>query len=104
MAVVAGLSERRLGQIGGRLEAFAGEMFDGALVGAEQRRWRGVYLGGLVVDGARKSMEPMAARLADGDEQGLQQFVNQSPWDERIVRANLARRVGEGLEPGRGGV
>jgi SRSO17 transposase len=99
MAVVAGLSERRLGQIGGRLEAFAGEMFDGALVRAEQRRWSGVYLRGLMLDGARKSIEPMAARLADGDEQGLQQFVNQSPWDERIVRANLARRMCAEIAP-----
>ena len=99
MAVVAGLSERRLGEIGGRLEAFAAEMFDGALVRAEQRRWSGVYLRGLMLDGARKSIEPMAARLADGDEQGLQQFVNQSPWDERIVRANLARRMCADIEP-----
>ena len=38
MAVVAGLSEQRLAKIGGRLAAFAGEMFDGALVRREQRR------------------------------------------------------------------
>jgi SRSO17 transposase len=30
---------------------------------------------------------------------GLQQFVNQSPWDERVVRANLARRMVSELEP-----
>jgi SRSO17 transposase len=41
----------------------------------------------------------MAARLADGDEQGLQQFVNQSPWDERVVRCNLARRMCREIEP-----
>jgi SRSO17 transposase len=41
----------------------------------------------------------MAARLEDGDEQGLQQFVNQSPWDERVVRANLARRMVAELAP-----
>jgi SRSO17 transposase len=99
MAVVAGLSERRLASIGGRLEAFAGEVFDGALVRSEQRRWSGVYLRGLMLDGKRKSIEPMAARLVDGDEQGLQQFVNQSPWDERIVRANLARRMVAELAP-----
>src|SRR4051794_35117321 len=98
MAVVAGLSERRLGQIGGRLEAFAGEMFDGALVRSEQRKWSGAYLRGLMLDGKRKSIEPMAGRLADGDEQGLQQFVNQSPWDERVVRTNLARRMASELD------
>lgn len=99
MAVVTGLSEKRLARIGGRLEAFAGELFDGALVRSEQRAWSGCYLRGLMLDGRRKSIEPMAARLADGDEQGLQQFVNQSPWDEAIVRANLARRMCAELEP-----
>lgn len=99
MAVVAGLSEQRLAKIGGRLAAFAGEMFDGALVRREQRRWSGAYLRGLMLDGKRKSIEPMAARLPDGDEQGLQQFVNQSPWDERVVRANLARRMVAELAP-----
>jgi SRSO17 transposase len=99
MAVVTGLSGKRLARIGGRLEAFAAEMFDGALVRSEQRRWGGVYLRGLMLDGKRKSIEPMAARLEDGDEQCLQQFVNQSPWDERVVRANLARRMVEELAP-----
>src|SRR3954454_14222558 len=93
MAAVAGLSAKRLAQVRGRLEAFADEVFDGATQRSEQRRWGGVYLRGVMLDGRRKSIEPMAARLADGDEQCLQQFVNQSPWDERVVRANLARRV-----------
>lgn len=99
MVTVAGLSLERLALIGGRLEAFAAEMFDGALVRSEQRRWSAVYLRGLMLDGKRKSIEPMAARLADGDEQGLQQFVNQSPWDERVVRANLACRMCAQLAP-----
>jgi SRSO17 transposase len=46
-----------------------------------------------MLDGKRKSIEPMAARLADGDEQCLQQFVNQSPWDPVAVRRALARRM-----------
>jgi SRSO17 transposase len=99
MASVAGLSERRLAGVRGRLGAFAGEMFDGATQRSEQRHWAGVYLRGLMLDGRRKSIEPMAMRLEDGDEQCLQQFVNQSPWDERVVRANLARRVMAELEP-----
>jgi hypothetical protein len=99
MASVAGLSERRLASVRGRLEAFADGVFDGALQRSEQRRWGGVYLRGLMLDGKRKSIEPMAARLADGDEQCLQQFVNQSPWDEQVVRANLARRVCAEIEP-----
>jgi SRSO17 transposase len=65
----------------------------------EQRRWGEVYLRGLMLDGKRKSIEPMAARLADGDEQCLQQFVNQSPWDPVPVRRRLARRMGRELSP-----
>ncbi|MET0761217.1 MAG: transposase, partial [Thermoleophilaceae bacterium] len=51
----------------------------------DQRRWGCVYLRGLMLDGRRKSIEPMAERLPDGDEQCLQQFVNQSPWDWEAV-------------------
>jgi SRSO17 transposase len=99
MAAVAGLSARRLAKVRGRLEAFADEVFDGALQRSEQRKWGGVYLRGLMLDGRRKSIEPIAGRLEDGDEQCLQQFVNQSPWDERVVRANVARRMTAELEP-----
>jgi SRSO17 transposase len=99
MASVTGLSDRRLVEIRVRLEAFAVEMFEGAAQRSEQRKWAGVYLRGLMLDGKRKSIEPMAARLPDGDEQGLQQFVNQSPWDERVVRAKLARRMCDEIEP-----
>jgi SRSO17 transposase len=59
---------------------------------ARQATWCGVYLHGLLTDGERKSIEPMAQRLArrlDFDvadpDQALQQFVNQSPWDEQKV-------------------
>src|SRR6478735_3929864 len=99
MAAVAGLSAKRLAQVRGRLELFADEVFVGATQRSEQRRWGGVYLRGLMLDGRRKSIEPMAARLADGDEQCLQQFVNQSPWSESVVRANLARRLTAELTP-----
>jgi SRSO17 transposase len=45
------------------------------------------------MDGERKSIEPIASRLPDGDVQALQQFVNQSPWPSQEVRASLARKV-----------
>jgi SRSO17 transposase len=45
------------------------------------------------MDGERKSIEPIASRLPDGDVQALQQFVNQSPWSSQEVRASLARKV-----------
>jgi SRSO17 transposase len=51
------------------------------------------YVRGLLMDGERKSIEPMATRLHDGDVQALQQFANQSPWSSEKVRASLARKV-----------
>lgn len=51
------------------------------------------YIRGLLMDGERKSIEPMATRLPDGDVQALQQFANQSPWSSEKVRASLARKV-----------
>lgn len=39
------------------------------------------YLSGLLLDGERKSIDPISSRLQGSDNQALQQFVNQSPWD-----------------------
>jgi SRSO17 transposase len=98
MQAVAGLSERELARVRGRLVEFASEVF-ASMLRKDQRRWGEVYLRGLMLDGKRKSVEPMAARLLDGDEQCLQQFVNQSPWDEVAVRRALARRMSRELSP-----
>jgi SRSO17 transposase len=92
MQAVAGLSERELARVRGRLVEFCGEMF-ASMKRKDQRGWGEVYVRGLMLDGKRKSIEPMAARLADGDEQCLQQFVNQSPWDPVAVRRALAWRM-----------
>ena len=96
MRAVAGLSEREVSRVRGRLVEFCGEIFD-SMRRKDQRRWGEVYVRGLMLDGKRKSIEPMAARLADGDEQCLQQFVNQSPWDPVAVRRALARRMSREL-------
>lgn len=55
-----------------------------------RRYWAEVYLHGLLLDGERKSIQPLAERVNVagwyGDTmQALQQFVNQSPWDEQAV-------------------
>ncbi len=65
------------------------------------------YLRGLLLDGKRKSIEPIAKRLARGDpkadadalEQALQQFCNQSPWDPVAVRRRLAQRMTLAITP-----
>lgn len=98
MQDVAGLSDKQLVRVRGRLIEFADEMFC-SMRRKDQRRWGEVYLRGLMLDGKRKSIEPMAARLADGDEQCLQQFVNQSPWDPVGVRRALAKRMSTEIGP-----
>jgi SRSO17 transposase len=76
----------------GRLRVYA-ELFRDDFRHEAQRSWSGVYLRGLLQDGERKSIEPMVGRvplpaelrdLHDPD-QALQQFVNQSPWDQQKV-------------------
>jgi SRSO17 transposase len=78
MRDVAGLSERELARVRGRLVEFSEEMF-ASMGRKDQRRWGEVYLRGLMLDGKRKSIEPMAVRLADGDEQCLQQARHHAP-------------------------
>ena len=58
----------------------------------DRRQWAGAYVRGLLLDGERKSVEPMAARLGKSD-QGLQQFLNQSPWPAEALLERLARRA-----------
>ena len=59
----------------------------------ERREHAEEYVRGLLMDGERKSIEPMADRLPGGDVQALQQFVNQSPWSTKEVQSSLARKV-----------
>ena len=77
---------------------FAAEMYR-PLVRCDQRAKGEQYVRGLLLEGRRKSIQPMAARLADGDEEGLQQFITDSPWDDVPVRRRLARRMTAEIEP-----
>jgi SRSO17 transposase len=75
-----------------KLEAFLSDVI--LPMGRQERRQHAEeYVRGLLMDGERKSIEPLADRLPDGDVQALQQFVNQSPWSSEKVRASLARKV-----------
>ncbi|MGW6413430.1 IS701 family transposase [Streptomyces vinaceus] len=83
----------------GELEEFAGEVFE-PFARKDQRRWGQVYLRGLLTDGHRKSVEPMAARLGeDGNRQALAHFVTSSPWDPSHIRARLAWRMEKAIRP-----
>jgi len=81
------------------LGAFLDDLMPERLGNATRRRWAEAYRRGRLLDGHRKSIEPMADRLRaiDGGgrdyEQALQQLVNQSPWPDRPVRDRLAQRV-----------
>jgi len=66
---------------------------------AERQHWAGMYIRGLLLDGERKSIEPMAARLPGADAQALCQFVNQSPWPWEPVQAALTGVVVDALLP-----
>ena len=77
-----------------RLEAFGRSVLGGAMNRPVQLVNGGVYLRGLIEQGARKSLEPMVDRLGGGaDYQSLQQFLADSPWDPAVVVRAVAERV-----------
>src|SRR3712207_3603277 len=91
------MTPAELAAVRGRLEEFAAEVF-APLSRADQRDKGATYVRGLLLDGRRKSMQPMAARLGV-DEQGLQQFLSSSTWSVEPVRERLARRAIEVIGP-----
>ena len=95
---MGGLTPAELARIRGRLEAFAEDVF-ASLPRADQRARGECYLRGLLLDGRRKSVEPMAQRLGEVHYQALHHFVAVSPWDWRPVRRRLAELLCGALGP-----
>ena len=91
------VTPEELEQVRPRLEAFAARML-GGLSRADQRGKGELYVRGLLLDGKRKSMQPMAGRLGV-DHQQLQQFVTSSTWDYGEVRRRVARWADEFVVP-----
>ncbi len=60
---------------------------------SERHRWAKVYLQGLLMEGGRKSIEPMAGRVGGADVQSLRQFVGQSPWAVEEIQRLLAGKM-----------
>lgn len=58
-----------------------------------QRRWCPVYLHGLLAPGERKSIEPIAARVAKGQSQQLHHFVTVSAWDTAVFESLLLEKA-----------
>jgi SRSO17 transposase len=55
-----------------------------------RRRMCPLYIAGLIGPGDRKSVEPMAARLAPGDYDQLHHFISSGVWDEAPLEQELA--------------
>lgn len=92
------MTARQVTKIREQLQSFV-EEFAEDLGRSERRHWCGKYLEGLLREGERKSIEPLAARIG-GDDQALQQFVNQSPWDHAAVLHRLRRHMARRAETG----
>ena len=77
-----------------RLDRFLADL-TGSLGRSERHHWAKVYLQGLLMDGGRKSIEPLAERIAGADVQSLRQFVGQSPWAVEQIQQRLAEKVAD---------
>src|SRR5215469_15327632 len=86
------MTPRELKALDRRLTAFL-ERLLAPLGRRERRHWARVYIEGLLLDGERKSIAPIASRIPGADVQALRQFVGQSPWAVEAVQQQLARRV-----------
>lgn len=77
-----------------RAEAFTREVMADAVGRPVQLTNGALYVRGLIEQGARKSLEPIVARLGgDADYQSMQQFLAVSPWDPGRVMRAVAERV-----------
>ena len=83
-----------------RLAGYCAEVVSG-LGRSEQRRAAELYARGLIEAGARKSLEPIVARLGGGkvEYEALQHFLADSPWDPAMVDRAVAERVCAVIEP-----
>jgi SRSO17 transposase len=81
-----------------RLEQFLIDLLE-PVGRSERRHWGEVYVRSLLLDGERKSIEPLATRLPEGNVQAMQQFIGQSPWEWNPVWERLGKRMTAELEP-----
>ena len=90
------MTPQEIAEVRPRLLGFAAEML-GGLPRKDQRAAGELYVRGLLTDGQRKSMQPMAVRLGV-EHQRLQQFITSSTWDYVAVRRNIARWFAAGQQ------
>ena len=87
------MTPTQLRRIRTRLVTFAEDLF-ASILRKDQRRWGQTYLRGLLLDGKRKSIQPMATRLAKGDPQAdayaLERRCSSSVTKARGTRSRCA--------------
>ncbi len=97
-ATVASMTDAQVEKCRKRLQQFLADLLE-PLGRSERKHWSEVYVRGLLLDGERKSIEPLADRVGDGNVQAMQQLVGQSPSDRIPVWERLAKRMTAELEP-----
>lgn len=78
------------------------EEFSPYLGRVERKEQCFMYLSGLLLEGERKSMQPMAERLPGGNYQAMQQFISSSPWDYKAVQKHLSHYLFDKLNASNG--
>lgn len=92
------MTPRELDRLASELAVYV-DSLSGFLKRSDQRRAFAWYVTGLLLDGERKSTEPMAGRLVEtlaereAMRQRLQQIVSVAPWDEQLVFEALACKL-----------
>ena len=69
------------------------EPFSEALEHKVRRKWAPIYVRGLIAPGERKSIVPIAERMAAGDGPQLHHFVAASRWETEPLEAVLVEKV-----------
>ena len=92
---------KKVNEMKEELKKFVSE-FQPLLGRSERIYWCKQYLCGLMLDGERKSIQPIAERIPGGNEQNIQQFVNQSPWEYEPVLEKLSEKMQEELGESKG--
>jgi len=98
-----GVNEELVGVAPGVVDRLAEYFADVAsgLVRREQRWAAAYYARALMMDGARKSLEPMVTRMGGTsvEYEALQHFLADSPWDAAVLDRAVAERVCPVIEP-----
>lgn len=92
------MKPKQLHRVRRRLDRFLEDLLQ-HLGRSERRKWGAQYIQGLLLDGERKSVVPLASRFPDGNAQAIQQLLHSSPWDALPVRQAMTRKVSAELKP-----